>query len=257
MIRLLLLLALGLEALGRENVLAATGDSPSLAESELDDARRIAAALGAEHEVVSTREMDRADYRANRGDRCFHCRTELFELLSDLADRRGLQRVVYGAIADDLGDDRPGMRAAEQHGVIAPLLEAGLGKTEIRALAAEAGLAVSEKPAAACLSSRIPVGTEVTPERLAQVERAEAALRDLGFGQFRVRHHGPVARLELDPDDERILLDGEIRRKVVRAVREAGFGFVALDLEGYRTGSLNLSRSRGDHRTGPTCKGGQ
>jgi len=252
-----LLLALGLEALGRANVLAVTGDSPSLPESELRDARRIAGALGVDHEVVSTRELDRADYRANRGDRCFHCRTELFGLLADLADRRGLRRVVYGAIADDLGDDRPGMRAAEQFGVIAPLLEAGLDKAEVRALAAEAGLEVSDKPAAACLSSRIPLGTEVTPERLAQVERAETALRDLGFGQFRVRHHGAVARLELDTNDDRVLLDRELRGKVVRAVRAAGFSFVALDLEGYRTGSLNLSRATGSHRIGPTSRGGQ
>ena len=137
------------------------------------------------------------------------------------------------------------------------LLEAGLDKADVRALAAEVGLEVSDKPAAACLSSRIPVGTEVTPERLAQVERAEAGLRDLGFGQFRVRHHGAVARLELAPNDDRVLLDHELRRKVVRAVRAAGFSFVALDLQGYRTGSLNLSRDTASHRIEPTCEGGQ
>jgi len=233
------LLALALEALGPERVLAVTGLSPSLPSHELEDARAVARAVGATHEVVETHEMDRPGYRANAGDRCYHCRSELFGVLRSMAESRGIEAVAYGAIRDDSGDFRPGMAAARELGVLAPLLEAGIGKSEVRALAREAGLPVREKPASACLSSRIPVGTEVTPGRLAQVERAEAALRKMGFQQFRVRHHGEVARLELDAEGLRQLLDPSQRSRVVAAVRVAGFRFVAVDLEGYRSGSLN------------------
>jgi uncharacterized protein len=242
------LLFLALEALGRDRVLAVTGNSASLPAAELASARRLAQSIGARHEVLETREMESADYRANRGDRCFHCRDELFSRLSRLAGERGIERVVYGAIADDLGDRRPGMRAAGLHGVGAPLLEAGLTKAEVRSLAAQAGLAAAEKPASACLASRIPVGVEVTPQRLAQVERAEEGLRDLGFVQFRVRHHGEVARVELDADGERRIADPAVRSEAVRRIRDAGYRFVALDLEGYRSGST---------ATGPARSGGQ
>jgi uncharacterized protein len=233
------LLCLALEALGHERVLAATGRSPSLAPEELDDARRVARRLGARHEVVETREIDLPAYRANRGDRCYHCRTELFRLLTSLAAERGLERVALGAIADDATDFRPGMRAARESRVVAPLLEAGIGKEDVRAIAAEAGLEVHDKPAAACLASRIPPGTEVTAARLAQVEAAESALRDLGFRGFRVRHHGQVARVELRRADLARLADPDLRKEMAEAVKAAGFRFVAADLEGYRTGSLN------------------
>ena len=230
------LLALAVEALGAENVVAATGLSASLAQADLADARLVARRLGVRHLIVETREMDSPDYRANDGSRCFHCRNELFSRLKSVEAEAGLSAIAYGAIVDDLGDDRPGMRAAVDHGAIAPLLDAGISKADVRALAAEAGIPVGRKPAAACLSSRIPVGSEVTPEKLARVERAEEALRRMGFGQFRVRHHGDVARLELDPVGDRMLADAEVRAEVVREIRKAGYRFVALDLEGYRTG---------------------
>ena len=250
-----LLLALAMEALGRERVLAVTGRSPSLPIVDLEDARRVARALGARHEIVATEELNRPEYRANTGDRWFHCRTELFEILGKLARDRGFECIAYGAITDDQRDDRPGMRAAEQHRIRAPLLEAGLAKSEVRLLATELGLAVRDKPAGACLASRIPVGDEVTPGRLAQVGQAEQALRELGFVQFRVRHHGRVARLELDADGERRIGESGLRARVLRAVREAGFRHVALDLEGYRSGSLNPDPVL--YRIGPTRDGGQ
>jgi len=257
-----LLLALALDALGPSRLLAATGDSPSLAASDLDAARQTAAALGVRHVVLPTREMDRAEYRANLGDRCFHCRVELFEALARLADERGLACVVYGAIADDLSDDRPGMRAAEGLGVVAPLLEAGLIKNEVRELATQAGLAVADKPAGACLASRLPVGTSVTPDRLARVERAEEGLRALGFHQLRVRHHDEVGRVELDAEGLRRALDPELRRQIVGVLQAAGYRHATLDLEGYRTGGVpaepeERSTDSPARRSEPNRDGGQ
>jgi uncharacterized protein len=251
------LLALALEALGRDRVLAVTGRSPSLPEADLADARTAVRHLDARHEVVETHELAREGYRAIAGDRCFHCRSELFEVLEALARERGIRRVVYGAILEDTRDYRPGMRAAELRGIGAPLLEAGLTKEDVRALARAAGLPLGGKPASACLASRIPVGEEVTPERLVRVGRAEQALRELGFGQLRVRSHGDVARLELDPEGDRRLSDPELRARVVREVREAGFRHVALDLEGYRTGSMNPRPEARLYRIGPDRDGGQ
>lgn len=233
------LLDLALRALGPGKVLAVTGRSESLAEHDLEDAKAVARHLGAPHEIVATREIEREGYRANSGDRCYHCRVELFEILDEIARSRGYEAIAYGAIADDLEDFRPGMRAAGELGVLAPLLDAGMGKEDVRNLAREAGLPVREKPAAACLSSRIPVGTEVTRERLAQIEQAEAALRALGLSRFRVRHHGDIARIEVDGEGERLLADPETRGRAARAIRASGFRFVALDLEGFRSGSLN------------------
>lgn len=234
------LLALSVEALGPERVLAVTGRSAAVPASDVEDARRVARQLGAPHEIVETRELERSEYAANAGDRCYHCRAELFGKLRSLAAERGFETVAYGAIPDDLCDDRPGMEAARRLGVRAPLLEAGLDKRDIRALAARAGLPVADKPPSACLASRIPVGTEVTRERLEQVGHAEAALKDQGFRQVRVRHHGEIARLELDEEGIRALADPSLRRRVVAAVRGAGFRFVALDLEGYRQASLGF-----------------
>jgi uncharacterized protein len=233
------LLFLAREALGAGNVLAVTGRSESLADTDSADSSAVAHALGCAHRFVDTREMDRPAYRANEGDRCYHCRSELFDLLADLAREEGYDAVAYGAIREDVGDYRPGMAAAEERGVLAPLLAAELTKDEIRELAREAGLTVADKPAAACLSSRIPTGTPVTPERLAAVSSAEAALRRLGLRQVRVRHHGEIARLELDDEGNRRLSEPGLRRAIVGAVRDAGFRFVTVDLEGYRTGSLN------------------
>lgn len=234
-----LLLALAVEALGTGRVLAVTGTSPSLPGEDLEDARSIARTLGVPHELVETGEMESSGYRANAGERCYHCRSALFERLGALARERGFAAVAYGAISEDIADFRPGMRAAAERGILAPLLEAGIGKEEVRLLAAEAGLPVKDKPAAACLASRIPIGTEVTIERLLQIEMAERGLRKLGFRQLRVRHHGEIARLELDEEGLGMLADRDLREQVVRLVREAGFRFVALDLQGYRSGSLN------------------
>jgi uncharacterized protein len=253
------LLDLAARALGPEKVLAVTGVSASLATGELDAARDVARQLGVHHETVETGELDDGAYRANQGDRCFHCRSNLFELIRNIARHRGYAQIAYGAIVDDLGDDRPGMRAADGHGVLAPLLEAGVTKREVRILAARAGLSVQEKPAAACLASRIPVGTEVTREKLAQVDRAEAALRREGFRQLRVRHHGDVARIELDEEGLARLGDRAIRKKVARVVQEAGFRHVAVDLEGYRTGSVSRPAAAAPmlYRIGPARDGGQ
>jgi uncharacterized protein len=230
------LLALAVAARGREGVVAATGDSPSLAREDLAAAREVAAGLGVPHEVVRTRELDRPEYRANAGDRCFHCRSELFDVLGVLVGRFGGGDIAYGAIADDSPADRPGMAAAERRGILAPLREAGLDKSDVRALAAAAGLPVRDKPASACLASRLPVGTPVTPERLARVERAEAALRDLGFRGLRVRDHDPIARIELEPAEMSRLAEPGVRDAVVAGVRAAGFRIVAVDLAGYRPG---------------------
>lgn len=236
------LVLLAREALGPENVLAVTANSASLAGNELDEARGVAAHLGVTHEVVETHEMDRPEYRANTGDRCYHCRTELFETLFEIAGKRGIDCVAYGAIAEDLGDYRPGMAAAKEQGAVAPLLDAGLTKQELRELARQAGIQVSEKPASACLASRLPIGTIVTPERLTRVDRAERALKALGFLQLRVRDHDDVARVELAPEELARAMEPEVRGKLVDGVRAAGFRYVALDLEGYRTGSLNPSK---------------
>ena len=233
------LLLLALEALGTERVLAVSGRSESLAEADLHDAHEVARQTGARLRVVDTHEMERPDYRANRGDRCFHCREELFDVLRAVAADEGLPAVAYGAIRDDLGDDRPGMAAAERAGALAPLLEAGFTKADVRAVAHGAGLVVRDKPAAACLSSRIPAGTEVTPERLRQVEQAETAVRALGFVAFRVRHHGETGRVELDEAGLARLGDPTVRRALADAVRGAGFRFAAVDLEPFRSGRLH------------------
>ena len=239
------LLAIACEALGPENVLAVTGRSESVTEQEISDAARVAVSLGVRHEVVETRELDRPAYRANTGDRCFHCRSELFAVLAEIAASRGIDAIAYGAITDDLGDHRPGMDAARQLGILAPLLEANISKNDVRILANLMQLHVREKPASACLASRIPVGVEVTPERLGQVGRAEAALRHVGFSIFRVRHHGEIARLELGPAESRRLEDPAVRDRVVDVVRAAGFRFVAVDLEGYRPGGGSAVASGG------------
>lgn len=251
------LLALAVRALGREQVLAVTARSASLPPWEAADAAELAAWIGAPHEMVETSELGRPGYRANGGDRCYHCRTELFEVLGKIARDRGFRSLAYGAIADDLADDRPGMRAADEHGAVAPLLSAGFTKEDVRRVADELGLPVAEKPAAACLSSRIPAGDEVTEEKLRQIAIAESALRELGFRQFRVRHHGAVARLEVDPEGDQMLLDPGIRARVVQGILGAGFRFVTVDLEGYRAGGVSSSVGGALYRIGPMRSSGQ
>ncbi len=218
---------------------AVTAESPSYPASHRAMAERISAEFGIPHRFVSTRELANPRYKANGPDRCYHCKTELFEVLGALRDETGFDAVAYGVNVDDTGDFRPGHRAANEKGVLSPFLEANLTKQEIRALSREAGLPTADLPASACLSSRLPYGTEVTPERLQQVERGEENLRALGFRQVRLRHHGDVARIEIACDELHRALQPETARAIVAAIKPLGFRWVSLDLEGYRTGSLN------------------
>jgi pyridinium-3,5-biscarboxylic acid mononucleotide sulfurtransferase len=234
------LLAAAVESLG-EDALAVTAESPSLPQTERDEVLALVARLGARHLWIRTDEMLRAGYVANEADRCFHCKAELFDRLQELAQTEGCSWILDGANTDDLGDFRPGREAARQHGVRSPLIEAGLNKGNIRALSRAMGLPTADKPAMACLASRIPTGTPVTIERLGQVERAEAALARLGFRHVRVRHHEAIARLELDPEERARLLDPAVCAQVVAAVKAAGYKFAALDLEGYRPGGRPTS----------------
>ena len=229
------LLAVAVECLG-ENVLAVTGVSPSLAVAEREEAAALAKRIGARHRWIDTAEMDRAEYVSNTPERCYFCKTDLFERLGSLARLEGFSWVVEGANLDDLGDLRPGRRAAREQGVRSPLLEAGLDKAAIRELSRALGLPTWEKAAMACLASRLPTGVPVTIERLSQVERAEAALRSLGFRSVRVRHHETIARIELPPEDRARLLDPAVGSQAVQAIKAAGYQYVVLDLEGYRPG---------------------
>ncbi len=223
----------------REGSLAVTAVSPSYPESHREMAERIVREFSIPHRFVETREMESADYRANAPDRCYHCKSELFTVLGRLRAELGFDAVAYGVNTDDTGDFRPGHRAADERGVLSPFLDAELSKSEIRALSRAAGLPTAELPASACLSSRLPYGTEVTPERLRQVELGEDRLRALGFRQLRVRHHGELARVEIDPAELPRALDPAMARAIVEALKPLGFRFVSLDLEGYRTGALN------------------
>jgi uncharacterized protein len=219
--------------------LAVTADSPSYPGSHREMALRIAREVGFAHRVVRTREAENPDYARNAPDRCYFCKTELFDVLERLRAELGVRAVAYGINADDRGDFRPGHRAAEEHRVLSPLLDAGLSKAEVRALSRAAGLPSADFPASACLSSRIPYGMDVTPAKLAQIDAAEDALRALGFRQVRVRHHGALARVEVAQDELARALDPEQARAISRALHDQGFRWVALDLDGYRTGSLN------------------
>jgi len=225
-------------ALG-DDALAVTALSPSYPAHHREMAERIVAEHGLPHRFVETREMQSAAYRANAPDRCYHCKSELFSRLDALAAELGFDAVAYGVNTDDTGDFRPGHRAAAERGVLSPFLEAELSKQEIRDLSRAAGLPTADLPASACLSSRLPYGTEVTPERLSQVEEGEARLRELGFQQVRVRHHGELARVEVEPSELPRALDPSMAVAMVAALKPLGFRWVSLDLEGYRTGSLN------------------
>ncbi len=224
------------EVLG-EASLAVTSGSASLKRRDLDLARTLAERWGMRHRVIVTDELTKTDYRANPTDRCFHCKTSLYTALAEIAAREGIANVVNGTNVDDLGDHRPGLVAARDFRVKSPLVDAGFAKADVRALAAELGLDNAEKPQSACLSSRFPYGSHIDEARLAQVERAEEALADLGFLQFRVRHHEDVARLEIAADELPRAL--EMRDRLSDAVRGCGYRFVALDLAGFRSGSLN------------------
>jgi pyridinium-3,5-biscarboxylic acid mononucleotide sulfurtransferase len=235
--------ALAARTLG-ERAIAVTAVSPALATGELDGARGVADAVGIAHRTITTAELAREGYRRNDRFRCYHCKSELYEQLLALAQREGYAAVLSGANADDVGDWRPGLRAAAEHGVRHPLLEAGVGKEEVRALARELEVPSAEKPASPCLASRLPYGTRVTPAALAQVDRAEHALKTLGFRVFRVRHFGELGRVEL-ADDElgRALAEPAA---VVAAVLSAGYREVVIDERPFRSGSLNHPARRVD-----------
>jgi uncharacterized protein len=225
-------------ALG-QRALSVTALSPSFSGYDRSMVEDFVRRLNVRHEFVVTNEMDNPAYRANATDRCYYCKDELFGVLDELAEARQFDAVCYGVNADDTLDFRPGHRAAREHQVLAPLLDAGMTKAEIRLLSERAGLPTWDRPASACLSSRLPYGTEVTAERLALVERGEAALRDLGFRQFRVRLHDQLARIEISPDEMALAFSPEMAAQMAQRLKAAGFAYVALDLEGYRQGSLN------------------
>jgi pyridinium-3,5-biscarboxylic acid mononucleotide sulfurtransferase len=226
------------QALG-ERALAVTALSASYSRHDCEQAEACARAAGFRHEFIRTQEFDNPLYVANNADRCYHCKDELFDRMETLARERDFGAIAYGINADDTRDFRPGHRAAHEHRILAPLLDAGLAKSEIRLLSQRVGLPTWNRPASACLSSRVPYGTSVTPELLEKIERAESALRELGFRQFRVRAHGELARIELALDELSRGLDPAMTQEIAMRIKLAGFTFVTLDLEGYRQGSLN------------------
>jgi uncharacterized protein len=233
------LLGCSVRALGREKVLAATAISETYPTSQLEDAKRIARDLGVEHHLFHTLELEIDGFRENPPERCYYCKRELYSYLKALADERGYRFVVDGTNRDDMGDHRPGMKALEELGVRSPLREAGMGKEAIRRFAREMSLPTWDKPSFACLSSRFPYGEEITPEKLGMVGEAEEFMHGLGFRQVRVRHHGHTARIEVEPGDISRLADPGIRSRVVEHLKALGYRYVTIDLQGYRTGSMN------------------
>ena len=233
-----LVLAVAQERL-KEKCLAATATSETYSHKELDAARAFAQRIGAEHCVFATSEIEIDGFRENPPDRCYFCKRELFSKLRELARERGLANVVDGANADDRHDHRPGLRAGAELGVRSPLAEAGITKDEVREISRALGLPTWGRPARACLASRFPYGSEITADKLVQVAAAEEALDSLGFTQYRVRHHGDVARIEVPADEVARLVEPETREKVIAEVKRAGFTYVTVDLQGFRSGSMN------------------
>jgi uncharacterized protein len=226
------------QALG-ENALAITAISPSFSGYDREQALAFAQEHGLRHEWMETHEFENPLYVANQPDRCYHCKAELFSKLEKLASLRAIRAIAYGVNLDDLRDFRPGHRAAAEYGILAPLLDARLTKPEIRSLSRRAGLSTWDRPAAACLSSRVPYGTLVTGAGLSRIERAESVLRDLGFRQFRVRAHADLARIEIEASELARAFQGDTAQALAERIRNTGFAFVTIDLEGYRQGSLN------------------
>jgi len=237
------------DALGERAVLV-TADSETYPASELDEARRLGALLDMRHLVVRTEELQNPEYARNPVNRCFFCKEELFARLAPIAEREGCRALVYGANMDDLGDHRPGMQAARERGVRAPLIEAELWKEEIRTLSRELGLPTWDKPSFACLSSRFQYGDRITAEKLRQVDAAEAFVRSLGFRQFRVRHHDRLARIEVSHDEIARLWEDGRREAIVKRLRELGYVYVAVDLAGFQSGSANLLLKRPPRASG-------
>ncbi|MBP7748391.1 MAG: ATP-dependent sacrificial sulfur transferase LarE [Phycisphaerae bacterium] len=233
------LLKVAVRTLGSSRVLAVTGRSPSVPRAELNSVAALAAELGAAHEFLDTAEFADPRYVSNPSERCYYCKTELYSRLVPLAAARGYRAVVGGTNRDDLGDFRPGLQAANEQHVLAPLAEVGITKAEVRQIGAALGILIHAKPASPCLSSRIPYGEPVTPEKLQRIDAAETYLRELGFAECRVRHHAQLARIEVPATDLDRFADAELRARVDARLRELGFQYVALDLRGFRSGSLN------------------
>jgi pyridinium-3,5-biscarboxylic acid mononucleotide sulfurtransferase len=223
----------------KENAIAVTADSASIPESHKRDAEEFARRFGFHHEYIQTLEFENPAYVANNSDRCFHCKDELFARLEQFGRERGIEHIVYGVNVDDLGDYRPGQHAAKQHNIAAPLVDAGLRKAEIRELSRLAGLPTWDRPASACLSSRVPYGTPVTIETVKTVEKGEEAVRALGFRQFRMRFHGELVRIEVARDEMEKALTLDMAAQLTAIFKPLGFHYVTLDLEGYRQGSMN------------------
>jgi len=238
-----LVAAVAARSLG-DRALAVTAVSPSLPPGEIEQAAEVAALLGIRHRTVRTHEVDRPEYLANGIDRCYHCKTELYDVLAAVSAESGGTQVVSGANADDLGDYRPGLRAAAEHGVRHPLVEVGMTKPEVREAARTMGLPTWDKPASACLSSRIAFGVTISVEMLSKVGRAERMLHEMGFRQCRVRVHDDLVRVEVEPEDLARLTSAEIRVRIVEALHELGYRYVTLDLEGFRSGSMNPPDAR-------------
>lgn len=231
--------AAALKALGPERMIAVTGESETLPAAELKEARELAAGLGLPHLVIPTREIENECFSANPVDRCYYCKSELWQRIRVLADERGLKHIADGVNADDIGDYRPGIKASDELGIIHPLVSVGAGKEQVRQLARELGLPNSEKPAQACLSSRFPYGDPITPEGLSRVEQAESFLSGMGLEQLRVRSHGDIARIEVPAAAIGQLVGAGVRERVAAELKRLGFSYVTLDLEGFRSGSLN------------------
>ena len=220
--------------------IAVTATSPAYPLYEIEEAKKVASAIGIRHILIESNELDIAEFARNNTDRCYHCKMELFDKLKSIADELHIDHIACGTTIDDLSDYRPGMEAAKRLGVRSPLVEAGLTKTMVREISKMLGLPNWDKPSFACLSSRFPYGTEITGDRLSQVGMCETYLRQLGFKQFRVRYHGEVARIEVSVDElKRFMEDSSLREKIVKKFKEFGFTYVTMDLEGYRTGSMN------------------
>jgi uncharacterized protein len=234
-----LVLRVAADTLGSDNVIAVTGRSESLAEGEFEEARKLAAACGVEHVVLDTAEFSDPRYLANPADRCYFCKTELYDKIAALVNGRGLNAVVSGANAEDYDDWRPGLRAAAEHHVRAPCAEAGMTKQDIRDLSERLGLPTFDKPAMPCLSSRVQIGEYITPDKLKMVERGEAFLRSLGLRDVRVRHHGRVARVEVPADRIAECMEPQMRARIDAKLREIGYTWVAMDMRGFRSGAMN------------------
>ena len=248
----------------RDRALAVTAKSPSIAPTELRDAIAVATELGLNHLVIETDEVARADYSANDPNRCYFCKDELYKRLQRLAEETGYEYVASGTNSDDLGDFRPGINAATRHGVLSPMVDAGLTKQDVRSLSKQMGLPTWDKPAQACLSSRIPYGTPVSEEALARIAQAEEFLHGLGIGQLRVRHHDTIARIEVEPEAIARLAQDDVREAITKHFKSIGYSYVTLDLEGFRSGSLNevllsrpLKRRSGDRRAAPAASNGK